>query len=86
MPYIDEVRRINLREDGLEMVKPQNVGELNFCITDLIMNYLDGRQPSYELYNSIIGVLDCSKQEFYRRVLAPYEGNKMREAGDVYAR
>jgi hypothetical protein len=28
--------------------------------------------------------MDCAKLELYRRVAAPYEDEKMAEAGDVY--
>jgi hypothetical protein len=33
--------------------------------------------------NKAIGVLECIKLEFYRRVAAPYEDLKIKEAGDV---
>lgn len=32
----------------------------------------------------ILGVLSCVQQEFYRRVVAPYEDQKCRENGDVF--
>jgi len=31
-----------------------------------------------------MGVLECIKQEFYRRAVAPYEDKKKEENGDVY--
>ena len=39
---------------------------------------------SYHAYNEIIGVLECVKQEFYRRMVAPYEDKKCEENGDVF--
>jgi hypothetical protein len=39
---------------------------------------------NYKHINEIIGVLECAKQEFYRRVAAPYEDTKIQENGDVY--
>lgn len=86
MPYIEEHRRSNLREDGLMGVNPVTIGELNFCITELVHEYCKRKGLNYSTINECIGVFECAKHEFYRRVAAPYEGNKMRENGDVYAR
>jgi hypothetical protein len=37
----------------------------------------------YYHINKAIGVLECIKLEFYRRVAAPYEDVKIKESGDV---
>ena len=82
MPYINQTTR--------EMVEPQSlraaetVGELNYQITRLVWRYAEISPNSYVTYNEIIGVLECAKQEFYRRIAAPYEDRKHRENGDVY--
>jgi hypothetical protein len=34
--------------------------------------------------NNIIGVLECAKQEFYRKVCSPYEDQKSKDNGNVY--
>ena len=39
---------------------------------------------SYATINDIIGALEGAKMEFYRRVVAPYEDEKIKENGDVY--
>jgi hypothetical protein len=39
--------------------------------------------PKYFNYNRAIGVLECIKLEFYRRMVGPYEDIKIKEAGDV---
>jgi hypothetical protein len=62
---------------------PDTPGELNFAITQLLLNYLDGGM-SYTAINEVIGVLECAKLELYRRVAAPYEDKKKEENGDVY--
>lgn len=81
MPYIQKSVRFQLtRYDEM----PHNTGELNYIITYIINNYLKGAPESYDEYNSIIGVLECVKQELYRRKIAPYEDRKMEENGDVY--
>ena len=45
---------------------------------------LKGVYPLRYFYlNRAMGVLECIKQEFYRRVAAPYEDIKIVENGDV---
>jgi hypothetical protein len=82
MPYINQTAR--------EMVEPQSLraaetaGELNYQITALAWRYANHSGMSYTTFNEIIGVLECAKQEFYRRIAAPYEDRKRVENGDVY--
>lgn len=62
-------------------------GILNYCITVLIKTtykIVTGKQKlSYADHNSAVGMLECAKQEFYRRNTAPYEDEKAIENGDV---
>lgn len=76
MPYIKQYKRDN--------IIPTNSGELNFHITKLCNNYIEDNGKSYDVFNEIIGVLECAKLEVYRRVVAPYEDQKKEENGDVY--
>jgi hypothetical protein len=39
--------------------------------------------PSYTRGNELIGVMECVKQEFYRRRLGIYEDLKLKENGDI---
>lgn len=79
-------------ELGSGVVKPQTPGELEFVICRLVDNWLQwhGReQPPYhgvkfEMLNAAVGVLETTKLEFVRRVLAPYEDRKREESGDVF--
>lgn len=80
MPYIDEELRGPLAR---KVMFPCTPGELNFLITSNIVDYLPAN-PRYDDYNKIIGVLECVKMEFYRRMVAPYEDDKIKENGDVY--
>lgn len=43
-----------------------------------------GTANNYKDYNEVIGVLECVKQELYRRLIAPYEDKKKDENGDVF--
>ncbi len=80
MPYIDKMRRVKLLEFK---EPPQNAGELNFLITNLINNYISFKGEKYQHYNDVIGALEGAKLEIYRRHVAPYEDEKIKENGDV---
>ncbi len=80
MPYIDKKRReeLDLKFD------PKTAGELNYVITNQLVNYIFLNGESYQTFNDIMGALEGSKLEIYRRLIAPYEDRKARENGDVY--
>lgn len=80
MPYITPEQREDL--DTFTRA-PQTAGELNYWLTCWLMDYYK-KHPSYQTINDIVGVLECAKLEFYRRVVVPYEDNKIKENGDVY--
>lgn len=79
MPYISEKEKEALDKSG-----PQSPGQLNFTLTKVIQFYLSRKGMSYTSFNDVIGALEACKLEFYRRVVTPYEENKMKENGDVY--
>ena len=61
-------------------------GTLNYIITRLCDYWcrdFEG-ESNYDKYNGVIGVLECVKQELYRRQIAPYEDKKCEQNGDVY--
>jgi len=39
---------------------------------------------NYADYNEVIGVLECVKQELYRKVISKYEDKKEKENGTVW--
>ena len=80
MPYIKTERRIDIRTSK----DIENPGELNYYLTKVCLTYFKKFGKSYTNLNTIIGVLECVKQEFYRREVAPYENAKLKENGDVY--
>lgn len=89
MPYVKPEERGNY----VQLLKlPENPGQLNYLLTSIVNAYYKGRWADEELgylglsysgINEIIGVLECMKQEWYRRVAAPYENEKERENGDL---
>jgi len=87
LPYIKPKRREKYKEALEELIgilKSLPVeevdGELNYVVTKIIKEVYPLR---YFHLNKAIGVLECIKLEFYRRVAALYEDEKMRESGDV---
>lgn len=81
MPYILPERRKQLDYD---LWRAESPGELNYCITQIVNNYLAGAGAKYQTFNDIIGALECAKLEIYRRMISPYEDTKLLENGDVY--
>jgi hypothetical protein len=88
MPYINQMAREELDEELAVLIYIMKskgvcgVGECNYVITTLLKDVLD--PSTYTEYNSVIGVLECAKLEFYRRAVSVYEDKKIQENGDVY--
>lgn len=80
MPYIKESTRQALAE-GMPVTE---AGELNYSITSLLKKFWVNSPRNYQAINDIIGALEGAKAEFQRRIVVPYEDNKIRENGDVY--
>lgn len=87
MPYISPELRPPIQEAGEELasrileldVKAQD-GAFNYAVTSLLKSVYP---ETYFNFNRAIGVLECIKQEYYRRDVAPYENRKIEENGDV---
>lgn len=75
MPYIPPWYRVN--------PDPSTAGKLAYMIQVLIYRFLKHTSRDYAGYATVIGVLDSMKMELYRRVVAPYEDQKIKENGDV---
>jgi len=91
MPYIKKEQRKKYGNSiGILTSKLQNngacgipiMGDVNYVISKILWDIFDCN-PSYTLGNNFIGVLECVKQEMYRRKLAPYEDQKIKENGDI---
>ncbi len=84
MPYIEKEKRKHLKIWYESTPAPRSAGELNFVFTQVIQDYLEANKESYQTYNDIMGALEGTKLELYRRKIAPYEDKKIKENGDVY--
>ena len=88
MPYILKADREKLRaatDAVTSVVGPETTaGDLNYMISLMAKAYIDAKGLRYEHLNAVVGALDSAKAEFQRRVVAPYEDQKISENGDVY--
>ena len=87
MPYIKQYKRNKYEKILEELVKilkalpPEEIdGELNYVVSKILREIYPRR---YFHLNKAIGVLECIKLEYYRRVAAPYEDSKIEETGDI---
>lgn len=92
MPYIKQEDRkvfgdvlkqlIALILDPVKFGVRAKAGVLNYLFTVILKSVLDN-DKRYDTANSLIGALECCKLELYRRYIAPYEDEKIKENGDV---
>lgn len=89
MPYIkqEDRKRFDCHIDALIKEfdkKPVSPGEFNYVVSRLLWNiWMKESNHNYTTANNLIGALECIKEEFYRRWIAPYEEDKIKENGDV---
>lgn len=88
MPYIKPDARLKFDEGiadllgALQTEDEVKMGEVNYVISTILWS-LFKENESYSFGNDLMGALECVKQEFYRRQLAPYEDKKIKDNGDI---
>lgn len=85
MPYIKQNHRDKFTKilDGITYRLITGPGDLNYLITMIIKDYVQASGDTYATFNEVVGVLECVKQEFYRRDVTTYEEKKIKENGDI---
>ena len=79
MPYITpEARRCPMPD-----TTARGVGDLTYILYQQCVDALPD-EPCFSDYNALLGCLEATKLELYRRHIAPYEDKKREENGDVY--
>ena len=58
-------------------------GELNFVIYSIVKKYFNLSEMKYAKINMIMGALECSRLEVYRRLASEYEDGAIERNGDV---
>ena len=87
MPYVPEEHRYTVDAPINELLAAMDrhgpdatPGLLNYVFTRLLKARFG---YSYRAYAQAVGVLETCKLEFYRRRVAPYEDDKIKQNGDV---
>lgn len=96
MPYVKQSWRhwvdkeINTLTVRMEKQFPEGIpsGLINYCITQILLARLygtdRGRQPSYEDFNAVEGILGKVGRHMDNRWCEPYETLKREENGDIF--
>lgn len=90
MPYLVADERVDIEsiipDLSAAILTPGTTlpGNINFAVSSLVNEIVADRGESYALYNTILGALECSKLEIYRRMVSPYEDEKQKQNGDVF--
>lgn len=82
MPYIKQSRRDEV-EMLVDLMREKNIkadGDLNYILYAFCKRHVE---PSYNNYKNFCGELRQCVTEIERRLLAPYEDEKIEENGDV---
>ncbi len=80
-PSLESLTKHFETESGIPFYTAKMAGTLNYIVTQILLSL---HPVTYSDYNTLIGVLECCKLEFYRRAVATYEDKKIEENGDVY--
>lgn len=87
MPYINAERRDKLYDGKYFKVDAiENAGDIQYAIAEIVDFYLryGPGKFNYQKCNDVMGALAGAQQEFYARVVEPYEKLKIKENGGVY--
>ena len=85
MPYIKQIHRDEFDPDLKNLcLHIQSTGELTYCIYKLMKMLLEKHgKSSFVNMAPLLSEVECAKLEFYRRIMSPYEDEKIKENGDV---
>lgn len=92
MPYIAKPLRKKVDPAILSLIEtlkdfsPDEIeGVLNYSFSRILSSTLENQEGMwrYKWINRAIGVLECIKLEFYRRLAAPYEDIAMKKNSDI---
>ena len=84
MPYIKQEDRAKFKDIARQMGDLADcAGDINYFVTELAHAYIKKKGLRYANINEVIGALECTKLELYRKVAIPYEDQKIAENGDV---
>jgi hypothetical protein len=82
MPYIPPKARQDIVPILRMLPSPLKAGELTYIIYFLMIETV-GRYPNFAKFAEVIGAVAQAIDEFRRRIVHPYEDEKLKENGDV---
>lgn len=82
MPYIKQDDRLFF-DRHLNCIDTNNKGDLNYCVTQLALQHIKSHEKSYTNISEAISALVNAADEIKRRLLIPYENQKIEENGDL---
>jgi len=87
MPYIKQEQRKKWKKIIDETTKnlkdvpdDKKEGELNYLFSTILKK---SYSRNYFSFNRLIGLIECIKLEMYRKIIGPYEDEKIKENGDI---
>jgi len=82
MPYIKEDKRLamDMVVESMFNAGVEANGDLNYILYKFAKYHI---KPGYNNYKNFLGELNEAAEEIRRRLLAPYEDEKITENGDV---
>lgn len=83
MPYIKQTRR-EVFDHNIDLITNNifDSGELCYCVYKM-MKKLTEKNKRFTTMANVIAEVEYAKLEFSRRIVAPYEDEKIKENGDV---
>lgn len=95
MPYIKQDDRDNILVEATKWVPGEelylcidfenikNAGELQYAMAVMFKSFMERKGLNYQNCNDVMGALAGAQMEFYRKVVQPYEDEKIELNGDV---
>lgn len=84
MPYVTPERRRQLN-DWTEVKAIGNAGELNYVVSSLMYDFVERKGLKYQVVAEVQAAVHGALVEFERRLVGPYEDQKVLENGDIPA-
>lgn len=83
MPYIEKTYRITFDKHLDQVPNTTSKGDLNYCVTQLALKHIKRHGKSYTNISEAASALVDASDEIKRRLLGPYENQKIKENGDL---
>lgn len=90
MPYINQTQRDRIRSELDALIEVLNDagsqeidGLLNYVFTMIVLRVMGKNGWRYQMLARAVGLFECAKLEFYRKIAAPYEEDAIEKNGPL---